>query len=376
MKKILLNNILAVLLFFSVIPIKYFFGAKINFLPLQFIFYIFILFIFYKINIKKNILIIDTFFVLYFIIVTIYNIMEPFNIFTNPVIITLITIIFILHTYLPKNLEYLDKILKLFFIFFIIFSLYLNIQHMMFFGGFSVRSKGFGSGTLYATLSIITILYFLDKFLLREINKFKLFIYTFIPIWSLILTQSRGALLTFILAFLIRNKSNILKYKLNVLKILKWIGLLFLLIVVLLNFWKIISQIPFIKRFELSSYKNVAQFTSNRLPTQEYILEDLSNENSVTILFGKGLNSIKKLVYEKGLEFPHFDLLYVLYDGGLFSVIFYLIFIFLYVRKSKLIYYPLIYFFSSFHTNMIISPAYLVLLYLLSTNFYYKKGKG
>lgn len=363
MKKYTISFILALLLSMAVYPIQYFFTISINLLPLQFMIYMIILFYFFKIKLDKNALQTIGIFIFYFIIISIYNIDNAVSIITNPILLSIFTLllVIIMSQIKQHHVKYLDLTLNLFFIFFIFYSIYLNIEDIITYG-MAFRTKGFGSGTLYATLSIIAIVYYTDKLKNLEIKIPTYFLFSFVPAWSIYLTQSRGALLTLGIVLIFMNVSYLKSF-------IKFSLFMAIISVVIIFFFPEFFSLDFIKRLNPSTYESIEGFTSNRAQTQMFILNWLNMESNIwALFFGNGLNELKDIVYRIGLEFPHFDLLYVLYDGGYFSAIFYFFFMVVFIYKNKTKYYPLIYLLSGLHTNMIISPAFIVLLLLLSTN--------
>lgn len=370
MKTYTISFILALLLSATVYPIQYFFSTLINFLPLQFIIYIIILFYFFKIKLDKKALQIIGIFIFYFITMGIYNINNAVSIITNSVLLTIFTLLLvgIMKQVKHHHIKYLDPTLKLFFVVFIFYSIYLNLEHSIIFGMDS-RSVGFGSGTLYATLSVIAIIYNTDKFKDLQIKTPTYLLFSFVPAWSILLTQSRGALLTLGIVLIFMNLSYLKRF-------LKFSILIAMISVFIIMFFPEFFELEFIKRLNPSSYKSIEGFTSNRLQTQIFIFNWLDNENSIlSLFFGNGFNELKYIVYRNGIEFPHFDLLYIVYDGGYFSVLFYVFCIGVFIVKSNIKYYPLIYLLSGFHTNMILSPSFIILLFLLAMDSYLRKNK-
>ena len=100
--------------------------------------------------------------------------------------------------------------------------------------------------------------------------------------------------------------------------------------------------------------------------TQQFIIESVFiTSDNMTFLFGHGLNSIKQNLQPIGLEFPHLDVLFLLYEGGLILLIIYIILMYRIYKsyKYKLLFW--IFIISSLHTNMILSPGFLFLGFLL-----------
>jgi len=363
MKQYLLPIIISLLLSFSVYPMQYILNMQVNFLPLQFIAYVIILIFLFQYNFNSKFFKYIGFFVIYFVVISLYNIVNPMSIITNAIVLSIFTfVILLVSTEVKKiNFRYLDQILLYFFIIFIIYSLALNLEHISKIG-WIIRSKGFGSGTLYATLSTIAIIYFTNKYKVKSINLITYLLFIIIPLWSILLTQSRGALLILLLMLVYINSQHIKK-------IIKLSTFVIILGFIVILFFPDFFQLAFVKRIDPSSYSNLEELTSNRIQTQEMIASWLDSEQAVfKLIFGNGLNELKYLVNHSNYEFPHFDILYILYDGGYYSLLFYVFFIILIIKKNKSNVYMYIYLLSSLHTNMILSPAFIFLVYLLDRN--------
>lgn len=350
--------ILPLLLSISIFPMNYILGISINFLPLQFLIYFLLLITFSKFKLINNFIAI--FFLCILSLIIIININNPITIFTNAIVISLITIYLILLSQIDstKNYYLIEKTLLIFFIIFSLYSVFLNTNHINEYG-LIIRTKGFGSGTLYAVLSLISIIFFSYKLKFKLYNIYISAVIILISVWSILLTQSRGVLLTLLISIVL---INIDKIK-SIIKFSSLTIIFFIFIYLLIpDFY----NLGVFQRLDPSNFDSLDQFTSNRLDSQLVILSWIENEYSFLNLFlGKGLNSLKYYVQINGLEYPHFDLLYVIYDLGIFGVIVYMISLLLLIYKSKFKIYIFIYIISSFHTNMILSPALLVLIYLL-----------
>ena len=160
MKKLLLLLLLVV----SIYPIQYFLNSSLNYLPIQVLAITAILIFYGRLTIDKRHNFLYMLFAIYVIFIVIYNISNPYSIITNPILVTFLVMLLIL--LLHKNDISKDSInitLGIFFLVFIFYSLYINMQ-FIFESGLSKRFKGFGSGTLYATLSVYAITYYLINY--------------------------------------------------------------------------------------------------------------------------------------------------------------------------------------------------------------------
>ena len=231
----------------------------------------------------------------------------------------------------------------------------------------NTRSKAFGSGTVYSIISLyfftfIYILYKNNAFLKRSNNPQVIF-YVLVTLFSstLLLTQSRGIAATVLFVFL--------TIEFKELKKIAWSRIVFVGVFAFL----IIDQSALLSRFNIEQFENLNHLTSGRSNTQFMIIKSVFMSNDKMILFlGHGINSLEAL-YAKGFEYPHFDLLFLLYEGGIILVTSYVILIYnLYkIHINKIIF--LIYILSSFHSNTILLPGFLMLGIFLDRAIEYKK---
>lgn len=121
---------------------------------------------------------------------------------------------------------------------------------------------------------------------------------------------------------------------------------------------------PFFARWDFSEYDDFESFTSGRSITQLKLLSEISSSFN-SFLFGNGLNSVKHLVNTMKLEYPHNDVLFLLYEGGLIllAYVLYAFKILLRSFKNKILFWVFV--LSSVHTNVILSPGFLTILILL-----------
>lgn len=299
--------------------------------------------------------------VLYLAGLAIYNISSAASLVTNPIPVTIVTLTMVIladggkAAYLPRIRRALAQV----FILFSVLSLFLNIEHVAT-EGFAARTKGFGSGTLYATLSVIAIVFYTSRLKRSEINVASYLLLCATPAWSLLMTQSRGAALTLAITLMIMSAGNV-----------RALGkLAFLLIAGLAAFFLFepnLADVGLIRRITPDNFQDLEQFSSGRIVTHLAIIRWFETESSALALaWGKGLNELKAIVAQFDLEFPHFDLLYVLYDGGVVSAAMFVLLLGLMIAKGRVRQYTVIFALSGLHTNMIASPALIVFLYLLT----------
>jgi hypothetical protein len=244
---------------------------------------------------------------------------------------------------------------------FVILTLIISVTHYQLFQ-FEQRTKGFGSGTLYAVYSVTCILYFLNLYKVGRLGKLPLMFLVASLIFVLLLTQSRGAILSLVVALTIANFETLRAFG-------RYIGGASVVVACGI-FLTVVSDVtlPILNRFNSSRFDSFNQFTSGRATVQIEILNWIRNEdNPLNIFLGReGLGGVKSLVYSQQFEMPHFDFLYILYDSGLYGVGLYLALIVFLLRKTPRWDYISIYLVSSLHTNMIVSPHFLIFLILLT----------
>lgn len=224
------------------------------------------------------------------------------------------------------------------------------------------RSKGFGSGTIFSVVSLYGFSIIYLKYSIKKLSLIKFIFFGLIFIFPILITQSRGVLLTLVFVFVVIEFRSLKKIKLR------------RILLVFIVFGYFIFNSAVLNRFDTSNYDDFNQLTSGRSYTQFYILESFVTEsNWINILFGNGLNSIKTIV-SRGYEYPHLDLLFILYEGGIILVLLYILTLY---KVYKVYNYKLffwIFFISSLHTNMIISPGILFLSIILDNQFNFKNS--
>jgi len=352
----LINLFFGFCIFLIAVPFNYFFENNFNALPIQFLLCIFLSRSFFKLKLN------NLFFLIFsFLVLIIVSNLDVISFTTSAVIATFFIFwLIILSGNLKLPQKKFNKIVNNTLFFFGAMLIYFSVDFYLN-NDLESRSKGFGSGTIFSIIA----LYGFCAIYLRYSSK-KLSLIKFIPLGLLftipiLITQSRGVLVTLICVFFaIEFKS---------FKKINWSRILLIFII----FGYFIFSSAVINRFDTSNYQDLNQLTSGRSKTQFYILESFVTEsNWINILFGNGLNSIKILA-SRGYEYPHFDLLFLIYEGGIILVLLYALTLFRVYKmfNNKLFFW--IYFISSLHTNMIISPGFFFLSKILDNQFNFKK---
>jgi hypothetical protein len=291
--------------------------------------------------------------------IIIYNFSQPLSLFVNPCIPILGLMAFLAGTRLYSRH---DQTLIWTVIVFVIIQLGLQLYFNFNFSPAETitnRSKGFGSGTTYSTLAAFLLIYFTSKLEKSRSHPLLLLILSAIPIWSILLTQSRGAFVSLLIIFFTNNLRR------------RGASGTFLLVVTLVAVFVamnpfVLESVPLLDRLRIDDNFDIQAYSSGRAETQVTIINWLTSESNVlALLFGaEGLNGIKALSYQ-GFQFPHFDILYLVYDTGLVGAGLYLAFAFLLLIRTRFDSYILLYFISGLHTNMILAPAFLLLSMVL-----------
>lgn len=355
---------LSIMLLIALLPINYLVGSKINVLPLQFPLGVMIYLWCFKIGLgsQKSKIVLFAF-IINFLILSVYNINDPVVLASSPIILTLFNIALLGVTNLNLNGVVIMKVNKpilLFFILFSVISVYFNVQHIQE-HSLTIRSKGFGSGTLYSILSLLMILFLYDCYKYRLISRNYYLINLIVPVWSLLLTQSRGVIVTLLIIIIWKNLSSKRK---AIVPMLIWTPVIIISFFIIPSIW----ESDLIKRFDPTSFDSIEEFTSNRLYSQLFLINELFNTDLVNLILGNGLNDLKNLLKNTYLVLPHFDPLYVLHDAGVITLCFYMFFILMALKNCQYSKYLFVYIISTFHTNMIISPTFIVLVALLILN--------
>lgn len=222
------------------------------------------------------------------------------------------------------------------------------------------RFKGFGSGTLYSLMAIYTVVYIIEKRLNGDLKRGWALLALTVPVWTLYLTQSRGTLVTLCIIYAFRGT-------LNLRSLIRLAGATSALILISTSLQDVIPDIPILARLDWRSYDDLEQFTSGRLLTQRHILSWLQQETrpSAILLGAVGLNGIKDLAAQ-GYQFPHLDGLYIIYDAGAATLAVFVVLTIVILRTYASWIYFALFFISGLHTNMILSPTFLVFSFLLT----------
>lgn len=291
--------------------------------------------------------------------ISIYNFSQPLSLITNPCIPILGLMAFLAGTRLyPRHHQTLVRTAIIFVIFQLGLQLYFNFT---FNPAETVtnRSKGFGSGTTYSIMAAYLLIYFASQFKERRRHLIFLLALSVIPMWSILLTQSRGAFLSLLIIFF----TNSPRRKGMSKKLL----LAITVVSVFMAMNTIVSEsVPLLERLRIDNDFDIQTYSSGRAETQIAIINWFTSESNVLALLlgAEGLNGVKALSYQ-GYQFPHFDILYLVYDTGLVGAGLYLAFILLILVRTRFDSYILLFFLSGFHTNMILTPAFLLLSMVL-----------
>ena len=352
----LINLFFGFCIFLVAVPFNYFFENNFNALPIQFLLCVFLSRSFFKLKLNNLLFLVFSFLVL----IAVSN-GDIQNLSFSAVTASFLVFWLILFSGKLKLAQNKFNSLVNSALFFIGAMLVYYIVDFYLNNDFGSRSKGFGSGTIFSVLALYGFCIIYLRFTSKKLSLIKFIPLGLIFTIPIIITQSRGVLLTLIFVFL--------ALELKTLKKINWTRVI--MVIIVLGYFVYNSQV--INRFEISNYQDLNALTSGRANTQFYILESFVTEsNWINILFGNGLNSIKILA-SRGYEYPHFDLLFLLYEGGIILVLLYALTLFRVYKmfNNKLFFW--IYVISSLHTNMIISPGIFFLSKILDTQFNFKK---
>ena len=345
-------------IFLIALPFNYFFTKNFNALPYQFLITTFISIYFYKLK-PNNLL----FIVFSFLALLVISNGDIKNFALSSVAASFFTFWLIIVSANLKLPQYdYNKIVNSILFFLSLLVLYYSIDFYIN-NEFNTRSKGFGSGTVFSILSFYGFFVIYLRYVFKKLN-----LIIFIPLSLLFLspifiTQSRGVFLTLIAVFVVIELNRKKYYLRTILLIVSRI----LLIGIILAFFIFNSNL--VNRFEFSNFNDLNHLFSNRLATQKYIWDSFVKESSwINYLFGNGYNSLKILV-AKGYEYPHFDLFFLLYEGGIFLVLLYVLTLFKIYKVFNIKIFFWIYIVSSLHTNMIITPGILFLSKILDNQY-------
>ena len=339
-------------------------AIPINFLPVQFALLLCLLYKFYDLY-QRHLIDILLFDLCLVGIVCIVNVLingqELTGIYHNRVVVFLVVLAIWAQPW-PLKLEaqvLLDQILNYFFIFFLGISLLLLGLHIRQYGS-DIRFKGFGSGTLHALLAMLCLLYYTDKYKFARLGLVRYLVVFSLAFTILLKTGSRGCFVFTIAALTLTAWKNIRATTVVY-------GLAAILVPLLLVNAVDIADVPLLKRFIFSNYCDWQTFTSGRLISYQHILRWFWSQRSWnSVLFGSGLNSMKDFVATYDICFPHFDILYILYEGGFVLLGVYGYLFYKAIRYSRYYLYPLLIFANGLHTNMLASPNMIMIFIMLA----------
>lgn len=293
------------------------------------------------------------------LLIALFNFSDPTSIITNPSIPVLGLMTFLAGSQLrTRNQQTLARAAIVFVALQLAFQGFFNLNFSPT-DSFTGRSKGYGSGTTYALMAGTLLVYLTSMLSRRRLHPLAFCALTAVPLWTLSLTQSRGVVLSLVIIIVLRNLVRLRSF----FKLLA-LGAVAALVVGLNP--HLIDSVPLFSRFQIGNNFDLNAFSSGRIGSQIVIMNWISSEPSIlSLLLGaEGLNGIKTLASE-GFEFPHFDLLYLAYDTGLVGAGLYLFLAGILLFRTRFDSYVLLFFLSALHTNMVLSPVFLVLSIVL-----------
>ena len=352
----------ATLLCVSVIKLDYLFNVNINTLVLQVGAGSFaVLCLLKPIRVDKKLLLISS--ILFLLIIAFYNFFQPTALITNPLIPTFIFLLIF------STIEFRQKNIHVSRVSILIFALCVIVIHAAENMSFSpeevgkARLSGLGSGTTYALTAAFMCCYFFREYSVKKIGLITFLSLIAVPIWSILLVQSRGVLLSIALIIIISNVKNIRGF-------LLLCTIFFPALVFIFQSEAVVSSIDVLSRIDYRNYEDLEHFTSGRIQTQVAIAAQvgMSAGTLQSFLGIEGINGLKLLV-ERGYFFPHFDLLYFIYDMGFIGALFYIFLSCAVLIRFRFNSFVLLYFISSLHTNMVLDPGFLILSILMSSRY-------
>lgn len=340
----------------GVINLSYFVSAE-NTLAFQFFLGVASCFLLFRVEaVSIHVFCVAAFAVL---LIVFFNLSNPSSLITNPCIPLFGLMTFFAGAKLhARNRQTLARVAIVFFAMQFVFHGFINANFTLF-GPLTGRSKGYGSGTTYALMAAILLIYLTSMFTRRRLNFIAFCALAVVPLWSILLTQSRGVFLSLVIILVLNNLVPLRSF----LKLLAFATVAAFIFILNPNLPDII---PLLGRFQVDDSWDLNAFSSGRLQTQLFIINWVFSEISVfSLLLGaEGLNGVKVLA-NQGLEFPHFDLLYFAYDTGLVGVCLYLFLMVLILVRTRLDSQIVFFFLSALHTNMVLSPVFLILAIVL-----------
>lgn len=359
----------AVLLFFSTLPLTTVLmtsGIPVNILPAQTGVIVILLATWFSVRDRPSLIELSLGLFALSVIVTaqVFILEIPFGAIIKNTLVVFMFLIILLSVQWPAKSWITLNISQVNYIFFALFaviSLFLLMGHIRV-EGWTERFKGFGSGTVHALVAMVGLLFYFEHWYHKREKSLLTFGLMSALFLIILATQSRGVLITLLLLGALLA---IEKYKARLAFYLVPLVLFLFFVPVSVN----VENIPVLKRFDIEGFEDLESFTSGRITTQEYIFNWITDpRDSIDFFFGAGLNQVKRLIEVGGLEYPHLDMLYVVYEGGFLLLLLYLLYMYRFILHTRYYLYPLGLLITALHTNAVTSPNALFIFYLLSFN--------
>lgn len=358
--KNLANILFGIAIFLLIVPIS-FFNSNFSLHPYSYRFFLIIILFSLAGKFNHNLFVIFSF---VFSFIVLFSLPSMPAGLLSPVLFSFVVIYFVLaYRGDVLGIKRMKHWVYWFTLIFLCLTVYVIFEHFYYGLTWSTRSKGYGSGTGHAVMSLLIINYVHLNLNLNNRMKFLLYLVCFT---ILALLQSRGVLLTwFALA----------TYRIGIGSKFRLLLLLGIGVFCVLMFREYFFTLGFLARFVIEDGDSINQLTSGRYDTLELLIGNYIHSDIFTLIGGFGLNSISNLIYGNDLEFPHLDLVFVIYELGLTGLLFY---IWLNYRLWKL--FPsksflFIVIISSLHTNIILGPSIYAVAYMFSLTSH-KKVSG
>ena len=293
------------------------------------------------------------------LLIALFNFSNPTSLITNPCIPLFVLMTALAGTqFQTRNQQTLARVAIVLLALQLVFHVFFNSTFSLV-DTLNGRSKGYGSGTTYALLAATMLIYLTSMLTQRRLHLFAFCALAAVPLWTIFLTQSRGVFLSLMIILVVKNLFRMRSF----FKLLASASVAVLIVALNPN---LLDNVPLFDRLKVDSSWDFEAFSSGRLQTQIVIMNWISSEPSLLSLFlgAEGLNGVKTLT-NQGLEFPHFDLLYLAYDTGFVGVSLYLFLMALLLGRTRFDSYILLFFLSALHTNMVLSPVFLIVSIVL-----------
>jgi len=351
---------LALVLLISAAPLPYLINMQVNYLPLQVLLAFLALFLCFRFHrLDAGVVFL---FLGYAMLLALYHLEAARALVTNPILpsLTFLALAAASKSITPRNKALPGLMVGCLTTFLSLGMLALNLRHLSSLG-FEARFRGLGSGTIYAFLALVILVHLAYRRRHRELSGAWVVLLSVGPILSILLTQSRGSILTLAALVLLAAVRDLVR----LVKLLAATAMTAMLVTAAPS---LAVHVPLLGRLDPANYKDLSAFTSGRLGGQEHILAWLGSESDpIRLMFGReGLNGVKNFTHALELQFPHLDLLYLVYDAGLAGVSIYLILGLIVLCRMPVRSYFLLYFLSALHTNMITTPTMLALCLVYS----------